>query len=548
MDPIDDTAAYAACRSRDTRWDGRVYLGVTSTGVYCRPSCPARMPRPENCRFFRTASSAATAGFRACRRCRPDTLPGRRAPGETSVLVGRALEMIGAGVVDEAGVPGLAARLGLTERRLHRLLTGELGASALGLARTRRAQTARTLLEQTDLAVTDVAFAAGFASVRQFNDVVRAELGGSPTEVRARAPRMSGSSRGVDDGAAADRLPHGGATLTLRLRVRPPFDGPRLAGTIAQHAIAGVEGAGASAWAVLRAPGGSARVRVALPALAAPADGTPWGGDRVHVALRVGLVDLADLPFVVARVRRWLDLDAEPLAVDEHLRTDPMLAPLVAARPGLRVLGSLDPFRTLVVAILGQQVSLAATRTFSSRLADALGERVPGAEDMDEPADDDAPPRLFPAAEALAAAGPEAIRTAVRIPAARARTVHAAAELVAGGLDLGPGADRDEARARLLDVPGIGPWTVDLLALRGLGDPDALPPGDLVLRRSLARRLHATRDARSDARSDALSDLRPETSPAARLDPPAVTARAEAWRPWRAYATTHLWTDDLERS
>ncbi|MGC5614940.1 DNA-3-methyladenine glycosylase 2 family protein [Georgenia sp. Z1491] len=602
---IDDAAAYAACSARDPRWDGRVYLGVTSTGVYCRPSCPARMPRRENCRFFRTAASAATAGFRACRRCRPDTLPGRRAPGESPELVERALAMIAGGVVDEVGVPGLAARLGLQERRLHRMLTAELGAGALALARTRRAQTARTLLEQTDLPVTDVAFAAGFASVRQFNDVVRAELGASPTQVRARAPRSPGArGRGVPRGASwgadgsGERVADGAATLTLRLRVRPPFDGPRLAASIAQHAVDGVEtvtdveatatlhaggtlhasatdvGATARlhaaetlhASATLHAAGGPARVSVELSDLSGGGP-KPWDGDRAHVAMRADLTDLADLPAVVARVRRWLDLDAEPVAVADHLGSDPLLAPLVAARPGLRVQGSVDAFRTLIVAILGQQVSLAATRTFAGRLVGALGEAAPwrgsvltGASVLGEatggspmapddagaagpspaaasgavasPADarpagpastDVSQALLFPTPEALAAAGPEAIREAVRIPAARARTVHRAAELVAGGLDLGPGADGEDVRAALLDVSGIGPWTVDLLELRGLGDTDALPPGDLVLRRALGRLLGTT------------------------PDPSAVTARAKSWRPWRAYATTHLWTDEMER-
>lgn len=555
---LDPAVAYAACAARDTRWDGRVYLGVTSTGVYCRPSCPARMPRPENCRFFVTAASAATAGFRACRRCRPDALPGHRDLDASTQLVDRALRAIRDGVVDEVGVDGLAARLGVTPRHLHRLVVAELGTSPVRLARTRRAQAARMLLEQTCLPVADVAFAAGFGSVRRCNEVLRAELGASPVEIRSRAARGEAPESGADG-----RLPDAGVRVALRLPVRRPFDGPRLADAIAVHAIAGVEIAGRgsaagmevgmtvdgaagpeserrapgrggrsgavgaetvfgtdqtsrAAWAraTLPAPGGTAFVTVDLAELAAaPADAGsgPWAGDRAAVPVQVHVASLADLTPVVSAVRRWLDLDADPGAVAERLRTDPRLAPLVDHRPGLRVLGSLDPLRTLAAAILGQQVSLAATRTFTGRLAAALGEPTPIADGA----------LAFPGPDRLAAAGPEQLRQALRIPAARARTLHAAAELVAGGLDLGPGADRDAVRAALLDVPGIGPWTCDLMALRALGDPDALPPGDLVLRRALA-------------------------GPGGRPSPADVVGLAESWRPWRAYATTHLWTDDLE--
>jgi AraC family transcriptional regulator of adaptative response / DNA-3-methyladenine glycosylase II len=498
---LDPSVAYAACAARDTRWDGRVYLGVTSTGVYCRPSCPARMPRPENCRFFVTAASAATAGFRACRRCRPDALPGHRDLDASTQLVDRALRAIRDGVVDEVGVDGLAARLGVTPRHLHRLVVGELGTSPVRLARTRRAQAARMLLEQTTLPVADVAFAAGFGSIRQCNEVLRAG-GQAEADIEGRRPAA-------------------GVQVALRLPVRRPFDGPRLADAVAVHAIAGVEMAGrgsaaGEAWAraTLPAPGGTAFVGVDLaelgPATAGASSG-PWAGDRAAVSVQVRVASLADLTPVVAAVRRWLDLDADPGAVAERLRPDARLAPLLDRRPGLRVLGSLDPFRTLTAAILGQQISLAATRTFTSRLAGAFGEPTPIAEGA----------LAFPGPDRLAEAGPEAIRAALRIPAARARTLHAAAEAVAGGLDLGPGADRDAIRSALLGVTGIGPWTCDLMSIRALGDPDALPPGDLVLRRALE-------------------------GPAGRPSPADVVALAEAWRPWRAYATTHLWTDDLE--
>ncbi|HEU4675624.1 MAG TPA: AlkA N-terminal domain-containing protein [Motilibacteraceae bacterium] len=483
VDPLPDHATcYRAAAGRDPRWDGRLYLAVTSTGIYCRPSCPARTPRPENCRFYPTAAAAVAAGFRACRRCRPDALPGSRHWDGRGDLAARAVRLIREGAVDEVGVAGVARRLAVSERHLHRVLVAEVGAGPQQLARTRRAQTARMLLEQTTLPVAEVAFAAGFASVRQFNDVMRAEFALAPSALRGR--RAPAEERA----AAADR-----PSVVLRLRHRAPYAVEPLRRFLAGHAVPGLERHDPASGEHVRtvpAPHGPAVVSV-LP-----------GAAPDHVVARLRLADLADLAPVVARLRRWLDLDADPEQVADVLHRDARLAPLVAARPGLRVPGAVDGTETALLAVLGQQVSLGAARTFAGRLVAAFGTEA--ADDL----------HAFPDAACLAAAGPDVLRETVGLTTARARTLHAVAQAAADGLVLDPGADRDEARARLLALPGIGPWTTEYVALRALGDPDAYPAEDLVLRRALG-----VRTARE------------------------AVALAQAWRPWRGYALLHLWTE-----
>ena len=481
---LDPDACYRAVQGRESRFDGRVYLGVVTTGIYCRPSCPARTPRRENCRFFTSAAAAVAAGFRACRRCRPDALPGSREWDHRTDLAARAVRLIGSGVVDEVGVAGLAARLHVSERHLHRVLVAEVGAAPHQLARTRRAQTARLLTEQTGLPLTEIAYAAGFASVRQFNDVMRAEFGAPPSALRRPA------AGDPDDGRTAVGAP----SVVLRLRHRPPLAVEPLRRFLAEHAVPGLElvGPDRSVSRTVAGLHGPAGVQVRL------------GEESDHVVVRLRLGDLADLAPVVARLRRWLDLDADPAQVDSALADDPGLAPLVSARPGLRVPGAVDGAETAVLAVLGQHISLRAARTGAGRLVEAFG----------EPADDGL--RTFPSAQVLAAAGPDAIRDASGSTVARSRAVHGLAEAVADGLRLDPGADRDEARAGLLRLPGVGPWTAEYVALRCLGDPDAFPSGDLVLRRALGVR------AAGEA-----------------------AARAEPWRPWRGYALLHLWTREV---
>ncbi|GAA2721843.1 DNA-3-methyladenine glycosylase [Cellulomonas aerilata] len=523
----DERTAYRAISGRDPRFDGRLYVGVLSTGIYCRPSCPARTPRPENCRYYAAAAAAVAAGFRACRRCRPDALPGTRQWDGRADLAARALRAIADGVVDEHGVAGLASRLHVSDRHLHRVLVTEVGASPLQLARTRRAQLARVLLDQTSLPMPDVAFAAGFASVRQFNDVMREEFGAAPSALRAVGRRAgagpgrpgrpgqtrqgrggAGPGPAVDDDRAAgdERVPVEGAELTLRLRHALPYDAAGWFDHVAHRAVPGLERVDA------RRDGGPRRVTRLVAAPGGPVlveVGVSDDGGQVHAALRLARLD--DLGGVVARLRRWLDLDADPSAVDAALADDALLGPLVAARPGLRVPGTVDPFELAVRAVLGQQVSTTGARTLAGRLVAELGADGPVASDG---------LRVFPTPQAMADAGPDRLRT-LGLTGARAATLAALAAAVADGLPLDPAADRSEVRAALLALPGVGPWTADYVALRALGDPDVFPAGDLVLRRALAELPGGTGTG---------------------VTVPAAAAHARAWSPWRGYAAQHLWT------
>jgi AraC family transcriptional regulator of adaptative response / DNA-3-methyladenine glycosylase II len=469
---LDPDSCYRAVESRDARFDGRFIVGVVTTGVYCRPSCPTPIrPKAANVRFFPTAAAAQRAGFRSCKRCRPDASPGSPEWDLRADLVGRAVRLIDDGLVDREGVDGLAARLAVSPRHLNRVLVGELGAGPLALARARRAHTARTLIETTGLSFADVAFAAGFASVRQFNDTVREVFAASPTELRrGRGPRR------------------GPGLLHLRLALRPPLQWRHLVDWVAARAVTGVHAADAGALSrTLALPGGPARVELR------------FAGD--HLAATFRLSSLADLATAVARCRRWADLDADPLTVDGHLAADTALAPLVAARPGLRVPGTADPHETAMLAVIGQQVTVAAARTIAGRLV----ARTCPAPALDGPG----PDRFFPTAAQVA----EADLSGLGVPARRVDALRSLATALAGGrLVLDPGVDRSEARSRLLALPGIGPWTADYIALRALGDPDALPVGDGVLRRRAAERGLA------------------------------LDADGRRWSPWRSYAAQHLWS------
>lgn len=447
---VDDETLHRAVDSRDPRFDGRVYLGVTSTGIYCRPSCPARRPRRENRRFYASAAAAVAAGFRACRLCRPEALPGTREWDHRGDLAARALRLIGAGHVDEHGVTGLATTLHVSERQLHRVLVTEVGAGALRLARSRRAQTARLLIDQTTLPLTEIAFAAGFASVRQFNEVMREEFGVAPSALRRRNL--------ADDG----RAPADGS-LVLRLRVREPYAGDSLVRWFGAHAVTGLEETSDDGFAhVLRTPHGPAVVRL-----------RPEPG---HLVARISLPDLADLAGTVAGLRRLWDLDTDPGAVDGALGEDTLLAPLVALRPGLRVPGATDGFEVAARAVIGQQVSVAAARTLTARVVARLGQPLAAPVGSLTTA--------FPTAEAVAAGDLDGLG----LVGSRTRALRGLGEAVAGGLRLDAGADRDDVRQSLLALPGIGPWTADYVALRALGDPDAWLPTDLILRRSVERR------------------------------------------------------------
>jgi AraC family transcriptional regulator, regulatory protein of adaptative response / DNA-3-methyladenine glycosylase II len=471
----DPDRCYLAVQSRDQRFDGWFVTAVTSTGVYCRPSCPARTPYRRNVRFLPTAAAAQRAGFRACKRCRPDATPGSPEWDARADVVARAMRLIADGVIDRSGVPGLAAQLGYGVRQVERLLLAEVGAGPLALARAQRAQTARVLIETTSLPMADVAFGAGFASVRQFNDTVRAVFGASPSGLRARrAGRTGGSTAG---------------SLVVRLPFRRPLHPDNLFGHLAATAVPGVEEVVGSTYRrTLRLAHGPGVVAL-----------TPAA---THVTCRVDLADVADLTTVISRCRRLLDLDADPEAVDRALGADPALAPLVTAAPGRRVPRTVDGAEFAVRAVLGQQVSTAAARTTAAALVAAHGDAI------DDP--DGGLTHLFPTPEALGDVEPA-------LPAARRRTLAAVVDALGSGrLDVGPGADRDRSRAVLGGLPGVGPWTVEMVAMRALGDPDAFPATDLGVRR-------------------AAGDLGLPPTPVALRD------RAEAWRPWRAYAVQHLW-------
>ena len=477
---------YRAVQSRDARFDGWFYTGVRSTGIYCRPSCPAVTPKPANVTFHPTAAAAQAAGLRACLRCRPDASPGSPEWNTRADLVGRAMRLIADGVVDREGVGGLARRLHYSERHLHRLLVAEVGTGPLALARAQRANAARLLIETTDLPLSQVAFGAGFASIRQFNDTVRTVFGRRPSELRARR---------------RDRAEATPGSITVRLPYRAPLAGQALLGFLGARAVPGVEestpdGTYRRTLDLPRAPG---VVEVALPEGTTGADGP----DR-HVVATLRLVDLRDLGAAVERTRRLLDLDADPVAVAEHLGADPDLGPVVARAPGRRVPGTVDGAELAVRAVLGQQVSVAGARTLAGRLVAAVGEPLP------EPSG--GLTHLFPRPGALA----QDPLDSVGMPSARKQAIRALTAALDEGLVLDPAADREEARAALLALPGIGPWTTDYVAMRALADPDVFLDTDLGVRHGL----------------DAVGLSGP---------PAAAAAHAARWRPWRSYAVLHLW-------
>jgi len=506
---MDFERSYRAVDSRDARFDGWFVTAVTSTRIYCRPSCPAVTPKREHVRFLPSAAAAQRLGFRACLRCRPDAAPGSPDWNYRADVVGRAMRLIADGVVDRDGVPGLAARLGYTERHLGRLLHAEVGAGPLALARAQRAHAARVLIETTRLGFAEIAFAAGFGSVRQFNDTIRDVYGRAPTELRA-------ARRDV-------REPELG-TVTLRLPYREPLHTAALLEFLGGRTIAGVDEVGQDDTyrRALRLPHGPATVEVRLlPGYA-------------HTTLR--LADVRDLSPAVARCRRLLDLDADPVAVDATLAADPLLAPAVAKEPGVRVPGAVDGFEMAVRAVVGQQISVAGARKALARLTSSIAaiagdhadhgpQSMIGGSDGPQPHDHGdleaaagggAARTLvaFPSADDVATAPDEAFG----MPAARRRTLRALAEAVGSGrIALDPGADRAETEARLLEIPGIGPWTAQYVALRALGDPDVLLATDLGVRRGAAA-LGLPSDAAG-----------------------LVAHAREHWAPWRSYATIRLW-------
>ncbi|MFY9487341.1 MAG: AlkA N-terminal domain-containing protein [Solirubrobacterales bacterium] len=470
---------YAAAVAKDARFDGWIFCGVTSTGIYCRPSCPARTPKPKNIRFLPSAAAAQSAGFRACKRCRPDATPGSPEWDLRADLVGRAMRLIADGVVDREGVTGLAARLGYAERHVHRQMTAVVGAGPLAIARSGRGQTARILIETTALPFADVAFAAGFTSVRQFNDTIREIFATTPSELRKRArPAATDAPKSV---------------VTLRLPHRRPFDAAGLLAFLGHRAIAGVEEFDDQGVyrRSMRLPQGQAVVEFLA------------SEDDLHARFHLG--DLRDLGAAVGRTRMLCDLDSDPVAVDAVLGADSILAPLVDLSPGRRVPGTVDGAELAFRAVLGQQVSVGGARTAASRLTATHGEA------LERPTG--GVTHLFPTAATIAEIDP----ATQKMPQARARALIGLAGVIAAGeLVLDGAADRQEARQKLLSVPGIGPWTVAYVAMRALRDPDAFLPTDIGVR-------------------NALTALGADGSPAA------AAKLAQRWSPYRSYALQHLW-------
>ncbi len=503
---MDDEARYRAVRGKDARFDGVFYSGVTSTGIYCRPSCPATTPKQTNMRYYPTAAAAQKAGFRACKRCRPDAAPGSPEWNVRRDLVGRAMRLISDGVVDRDGVGGLATQLSFSERQLNRQLVSEVGAGPLALARAQRARTARILLETSQIPVSEVAFAAGFASIRQFNDTIRDIFALTPTALRANATK---SQHGATQGHE-----HAAGGIELRLPYRPPMDLRAALDFLGNRAVSGIEeyrdgsyvrsmtlphGAGVVALSVPVAETQSTYRRELLAQKAHYSIGTDY------VGCQLWLDDLRDLAAAVARCRRMLDLDSDSFVIDGQLGCDPILAPLIAASPGKRMPGSTDPNEVAVRVVIGQQVSTAGARTIAGRLVAGYGD--PLKTQIGNVT------HTFPSPGALAVADPAHLP----MPASRKNAIHALATALAeGSVVLGPGSDWDEVEATLLGLPGIGPWTVAAIRMLGLGDPDVFLPSDLGIRKAM----------------QALGQQR---------DPKVIAQIAQAWRPWRSYATHHLW-------
>ncbi len=474
---------YRAISARDPRFDGQFISGVRSTGIYCRPSCPALTPQRHNVTFYRTAAAAHASGLRACKRCLPDAVPGSPDWNARDDLAARAMRLITDGVVERDGVPGLARRLGYTERHVTRVLVQELGASPLAIARATRAQTARLLLTATALPLTEVAFAAGFASVRQFNDTMRSVYERTPGELRRLSPGVAPETTGAAAGSAT--VGDTPTPITLRLPTRKPFDGRGLMRFFADHAITGIETGDEQSFSrVLRLPGGTATVHLELD------------GDS-GITCTARLAELTDLAPLVARMRRLFDLDADSVAIDTALAADPVLAVSVARHPGVRLPGSVDAEETLFRTLFGQQPSVAAARTVLGRIAAELSGQA----------------GLFPTAADIAERG----RGVLRGPARRVASILGVAEALADGrLALDVGMPVTELTARLTTMPGIGPWTAGYVAMRVLGAPDVLLAGDLIMRASAADRgLPSTERA--------------------------LAEHGTAWAPWRSYTGLHLW-------
>jgi len=475
----------AARRSRDARFDGRFFIGVTTTRVYCRPVCPVPAPKDEHIRYFLTAAAAEGAGFRPCLRCRPESSPGTPAWSGTSAIVSRGLRMIGDGALDRGDLEQFAASMGVTPRHLRRLFIRHLGATPSAVAFSRRLHFAKKLIDETNLGFADVAAAAGFGSLRRFNGVIRGTYARTPTELRRIARQQPG---GRPD------------SYRFKLTYRPPYDWEAMLAFLKTRAIPGVESVEGSCYRRTIAIDGESGTIAVSPIPASI-------GIGCGLALDVRIAQPRSLLTVVERVRRLFDLGADPSVVCEHLRRDPLLDRILTRHPGLRVPGAWDGFELAVRAILGQQISVRAASTIAGRVADLFGTEVAGQASLN---------RRFPQPSQLADAPLER----AGVIAARAQTIRMMARAVgSGAISLAPTADPERTIASLTALPGIGEWTAQYIAMRALGEPDAFPLGDLVLRREAGVRT-----------------------------PIELRRRAQAWRPWRAYAVIALWQQATDGS
>ncbi len=478
---LDHNACYRAVKLRDSRFDGRFFTAVKTTKIYCRPICPARTPLSKNVTFFPTAAAAQEAGFRPCLRCRPETAPDMGAWRGTSNTVSRGLALIELGAMDESDVDALATRLGLGERQLRRLFRTHLGASPIAVAQTRRILLAKQLVHETHLPMTEIAFAAGFGSIRRFNETFHALYGRPPSELR----RLGGA-----DVPIADR-----GEFTLLLRYQPPYDWQAMLEFLKARAVAGIEHVGDNSYTRT----------FSLDGIQGTVAVKPAAGNALRASIRT--TKLSILPQVIARLRRVFDLAADPLSISAHLASDPTLAPLILQRPGLRIPGAWDGFELAMRAVLGQQITVLGAIRLAGRLVEAYGERL-------------ATPQgnlthVFPLPRALA----RAHLASLGMPANRAATLSAVASAALADPDLlGAHLSLDEAIRRLRSIRGVGEWTAQYIALRQLREPDAFPAADIGLQRALA-----------DG-----GGRRPNAEE--------LLSIAEKWRPWRAYAAQHLWS------
>ena len=482
---MDRTACYRAISTRDARFDGRLFVGVKTTGIYCRPICPARTPKFENVSFYASAASAQEAGFRPCLRCRPEVSPELAFWRGSSNTVSRALALIESGGLDDDDVEGLANRLGVGSRQLRRLFRQHVGASPIAVAQTRRVLLAKQLIHETSLSMAEVALASGFNSVRRFNETFLELFGRPPAALRR----------------SRDQTRREAGALSVRLPYRPPYDWDAMLSFLGARAIPGVEIVASDSY----------RRCIAIGANCGVISVTPAAKNRIDV--RVRFPDMAALPQIIARVRRVFDLAADPDTIGAHLALDPLLAPLVAARPGLRVPGAWDGFELAVRAIFGQQITVPAATKLLGRLVQAFGDPLPAAMQESEGLS-----HLFPSAARITAAD----LTTLGMPGARAMALTSLAQAIAADPAIfSRGASLEDAIVKLRSLPGIGEWTAQYIAMRELREPDAFPAADIGLLRAMANE----------------AGRRPS--------PSELLTRSERWRPWRAYAALHLWAADV---